>query len=786
MAGEIRTGVVIAAEAQGFDEALQKILKVNESTLKGMKEQAKSYDEAQAKILGLEGQIGKLAKTQASLYESMSGIKDKSSAAYKALAESLKDVQGQSADLEGAVKNLEKAYAAEARAVKELNRAEEQLAKTEERRQQNAAREQEREDQKRSQAEQQGKWAFTQGFAQTATPWMAPLFLQRGPGFLRQAAGQMTGAAVRGGLQRAGAFGGAVLQAPFQGAQGLASMMGALPIPGAGILGGLMGTATGYAGRAMEWHRQRLEALPYIGGGLEMGQGRGTLDARTQSIQKQFNLEYNAAEKTAIRATSAARAWDKIGGAASLLPLNISGSLPENIDRLAGRGPGFRDANKRLRSAKLAEIEARKKYPLESLLAPVRKRAEVGLEAVRAERGQLNARYQEPYYAAQREGLQFGMAKDQALQAMTAIIRGGGGGGREMLSQGMLQTGFAAQTLFGIGPETSGAFLQAGRRGGIVGGPGRADQLMTQALADGLKLGLEGSELVDYMQSMAEGIQQWETTGIPIAPDAIKAMATSFSQAGISGTRAAQMARGAAGYIQNIGARGPQGGLDLMLLNKMGGYTGVGGAAEYERAVLQMEDLGGKLREGGVGAVGADKGLSDTMRSIMEMGGGGATGRFFLRSVLGKQMGIQMGQREIGLLEKQLTGGKLTPEEQKYVDAEAARRAEGEGRAGIVGTPGGLIKTAKGAVPGDLRSQAAIQNQQIAAGEQMIGIVNRMDKAAVDLVKAFANLAGDSGIIADLTKKFENFGEAIEKATGQRDVTFGDVWEAGKQALGLN
>jgi len=790
MAGDIRTGVVITAEAQGFDEALQKILKVSESALKGMKDQAKSYDEAQSKIVGLDGQIVKLAKTQATLFTAMAGIKDKSSVAYKALSESLKQTQGQSEDLEGAVKNLEKAYSAEARAARELNRAEEQLAKTEEKRKQSTSQAQEREDQKRHQAEQQAKWAFTQGFAQTAAPGVAPLFLQRGPGFLRQAAGQATGAVARGALQRTAAFGGAVAQAPFQGAQGLAQMASALP--GGGILGGMMGTAVGYAGRAMEWRRQQLEAMPYVGGGLEMAVARGAAGARYQSevarsrsqnasiysdaefqkmipgMRQRFNAKNPEAAERAFRAspdgggyaTRIPRGYEKYAWAQKARQFIDEKEFTQFSSQQQSNWQGMRAADN-ISSEKQASI--------------ARQRTIAG----------ARRRMNDPVYAAQREGVQFGMAKDQSLQAMTEILRSGGGSGREMMNQGMLKTGFAAKTLFGIGGDTSGAFLQAGRRGGISGGPGQADQMMTRAINDGLKLGLEGSEMVDYMQSMAEGIKQWETTGIPIAPDAIKEMATTFSQAGISGTRAAKIASGAASYMQGIGARGPQGGLDMMLLNKMGGYTGTGGAAEYEKAVIQMEEMGGKLKKGGVGGIGADKGMSDVMRSIMEMGGGGATGRFFLRSVLGKQMGIQMGQKEIGLLEKQLTGGKLTPEEQKYADSEAARRAEGEGRAKIVTTKG-LIGAAKGAVPGELKAQAAIQNQQIAAGENMINVVNSMDKAAADLVKSFSNLAGDAGPLVKLTKQFQVFGAAMEKVTNNKDVSFGDVWDVLKKAAGLN
>lgn len=783
MAGEVRTGVVITADTKGFDEALQKILKVNENSLQGMKEQAKSYQDSQTKVQGLENQISKLAKTQASLFEVMSGMKDKSTNIYKAMAVSLKLAQEESSGLEGAVKNLEKAYQSEAKAAQELNRANEQLLKTDEKRKQATEDAARREEDRKKNYEQRAKGALLQGMAQGAVPGMPPLFLERGPGMRRQMIGQMIGGAAAAPFRMAGRVAGAVAQAPFQGAQGLAQMASALP--GGGIIGGMMGTAVGYAGRAMEWRRQQLEALPFLGGGVGTFQTRAQLGARESSIQQTYGQEANTALQTAERAKAGARVWDATGGAAKLLPFGVSGAIPENIDRLAGKSPGFRRKNAELRDKKFQEIESRKMYLDEALLAGPRARADQGLKNVYAERERIQARQQEPVRAATREGVQYGMAKDQALQAMTGIIQAGGGGAREMMKQGMLGTGFAAKTLYGVGPETSGAFLQAGRRGGIVGGPGKADTMMTRAIGDGLKLGLEGSELVDYMQSMAEGIKQWETTGIPIAPDAIKGMAESFSKAGIAGTRAVQMAKGVGQYVQGMGAKGgPATGMDYMTLQAFG-FTGKGGAAEYEQTLIKMEAAGQQMRDQGVG--GAMSGpMGGVMQRIMSMTGGDkAAGRLMLRNLMQNQMGVNMSQQEMVMLDKQLSGEKLTPEEQTMVDQEAARRKSGAIEAGKVGTPGGLIGAAKGMVPEELKTQAAIQNKQIAAGEKMIGVVNTMDMAAATLVKSFANLTGDAGAVVSLTNKFKELASAIEVLSGKEGASLKDLWGLIKVQTGL-
>lgn len=790
MAGEVRTGVVITADTKGFDEALQKILKVNENSLRGMKEQAKSYQDSQTKVQGLENQISKLAKTQAQLFEVMSGMKDKSTNIYKAMAVSLKLAQEESSGLEGAVKNLEKAYQSEAKAAQELNRANEQLLKTDEKRKQATEDAARREEDRKKNYEQRAKGALLQGMAQGAVPGMPPLFLERGPGMRRQMIGQMIGGAAAAPFRMAGRVAGAVAQAPFQGAQGLAQMASALP--GGGIIGGMMGTAVGYAGRAMEWRRQQLEALPFLGGGVGMMQAQGAAGTRYQAevsrSRKQNAAIYSDAEFQKMipgmrqrfnannpeAAERAARASPEGGGYATRIPRGYE------------KYKWAQNARKMIDEKEFTQFTVQQQGNWQAMGAADNRASEQQAKesrqrAVAAARRKMN----EPVYAATREGVQYGMAKDQALQAMTGIIQAGGGGAREMMKQGMLGTGFAAKTLYGVGPETSGAFLQAGRRGGIVGGSGKADTMMTRAIGDGLKLGLEGSELVDYMQSMAEGIKQWETTGIPIAPDAIKGMAESFSKAGIAGTRAVQMAKGVGQYVQGMGAKGgPATGMDYMTLQAFG-FTGKGGAAEYEQTLIKMEAAGQQMRDQGVG--GAMSGpMGGVMQRIMSMTGGDkAAGRLMLRNLMQNQMGVNMSQQEMVMLDKQLSGEKLTPEEQTMVDQEAARRKSGAIEAGKVGTPGGLIGAAKGMVPEELKTQAAIQNKQIAAGEKMIGVVNTMDMAAATLVKSFANLTGDAGAVVSLTNKFKELAGAIEVLSGKEGASLKDLWGLIKVQTGL-
>jgi len=789
MAGEIKTGVVITADAKGFDEALQKILKVNENSLKGMKEQAKSYQEAQTKVQGLESQISKLAKTQATLFETMSGMKDKSSNVYKAMAVSLKMVQEESFGLEGAVKNLEKAYQSEAKAAQDLNRANEQLLKTDEKRKQAADDAAKRTDDQHKADARHAKWAFTQGFAQTAMPGIAPLFLQRGPGMWRQGLGQMAGGAVSGLWRRGAGIAGAAAQAPFSGAQGLAQLASSI----SPMLGGMMSTAMGYAGKSLEYQRAQVTAAPYTGA-FASRRYLASTTARAEQVRQQETLSGQKLADTWFSPEALAEKMPRFRK--QFLAKNPSAALAAWYRSPQGAGMGLQDedmplamrrANKRQREfwknavgePEWAREQVRQEGDWEGNRKKLRESTAQDAEAKKARAiAAARARIASPVAEITEWGVQGGINQQAALQQAMQVVQAGGGTFPEMQRQGMIRTSFAAQTMYGVSAETSGAFLQAGRRGGMVGMGGQADQALARTIGDALELGLSGSELSDYMQSMAEGIKQWETTGIPVAPEAIKGMAESFSKAGIAGTRAVQMARGVGQYVQGMASRGgPATGMDYMTLQAFG-FTGKGGSAEYEQTILKMESAGQQMREQGVGgAMGGPMG--EVMKRIRGMTGGDrAAGRLMLRNLMKQQMGIDMSQQEMMMLDKQLSGQALTPEEQVMVDREKSRRELGAAEAKDIATPGGLADAASTVVPESIKKQARIENKQTEAGAKMVGIVNAMDSAAANLTKAFSNLAGDNGMVKLLTGKFEELSKVVEKLSSKEGLGFWDYYKA--------
>ena len=560
---------------------------------------------------------------------------------------------------------------------------------------------------------------------------MAPLFMQRGPGMRRQALGMMAGGLLRRGVGGLGA-------AAFGGVSGLQQAISALP--GGGIIAGQLGAAAGFAGQALQYQRQRLEAAPFVGetGGRELETFMATRRRRRISARELAFIEGQPGMGGMIRT---------VGGEYVLKSSEEGRHLLAGRARLAaeGKAPRYKTAwTERIAGG---ETEAQHKERIDQF---ERERARLAGRTI----GGMGLRLR-------------GIGRQEALQESAAIMQAAGGaigpGGMTAEQQRFMGTAMSARTRFGLGPEVTGAFGAGARRGGLVGARGRAGEALTEALADAVKMGLEGSEVNTYMQIVAQGIQSFEQTGIPFSKEAISAMGLEFSKAGIAGTRAARIAGGVQRYVSGIGQRGIRGGLDIMALQAFGGYTGAGGAEELERAMIQAEEMGGKLRKGGVGAIEPGGAMAGLMKKIMAMRGGGAGGRFFLREQLGK-MGIAVGTREMSLLGKKLAGEKLTEVEQGYVDVEAERRREGKIKAAKIGTPEGLMAEAAGMIPASLKRQAAITNQQLAVGQKMLPTIQNLETASININKIFTTLAGEP--LEKMTKAIEEFTVALGKAEG--------------------
>lgn len=689
--GETRTDLVINAKAKGFEEAQQKASKVVAQAAKAASEQAKGFSKLEGssraykkEIKALEKQLADLNKQQLATLKSMQGM-DKSRTVWKQAKENLKDLGAEAARLNQTLAHTKEVFGPKGITGKPLT------------------------------ASDMARGGFTQGLVQGFG-----VQLQRGPGMWRQAAGLSVGR-----------FSRATIGAPFGGVSGLQNAVASIPGVG-GFLGGQMGNAMQFAEGALGLQQARLGAMPLFGGG---GTGRGIDAARSRAEAGVNPAQFYAkgrtgfaapgeAEAASFRAMAAAQKSQEIKPTAS----SFFASLGRNSLAMAGT-PGVTVPRKTadIRSpGQIAQEEYDRVSAPEKAYREAQKTA--GARAAEAERSR-------PFEEVRRQGQRLaGISEQQAIEAMSGVLQRGGGFIEEARKQGMVKAGFAAQTAYGVGPEVQGAFLQAGRRGGAVGAQGRAGEAMTEAISQGLSLGLQGSELQDYMAQMANDISSWKTTGLPINPRSIQQMGAAVAGTGLGGIRGAAIGHGLAQAGQNLAAGGVQDTVDLMMLQTMGGYKG-GGMEEYEKAQIQLEQMGG------ANGWDADT-LKDLTGQLMKAGGGGATGRQVVQQAL-RRKGVQMTKGET----MAFTKAQLAPETMTDTEREQYAKVQGEMKAGAKGAPqdaAGLEGQALDVMKrygGHIQTAASLQNQQNAIGNAFLESLQKLQKSALNINKSFEDVA---------------------------------------------
>lgn len=356
------------------------------------------------------------------------------------------------------------------------------------------------------------------------------------------------------------------------------------------------------------------------------------------------------------------------------------------------------------------------------------------MRTMEAEAAQEAAR--DPRVQFSQMGQRLGFSPQEVLQQATTMMQRAGGtftGGRGQTRD--VETALAAQRQFGVGADVSGMLLKGTRQGGLIGGRTGADAL-ANALGGAVALRLEGSEINDYLEQIASGINQFQQTGIPFNQDALSAISSVFAE-GMTPTRAAKVAGGLGQYIQGIGSRGPTGGFDLMAMQTLGGYEGGGGKGpSLEKSLIALEELGGTIKDKGAGAdIGGN--TRAFLQAIMQQAGGDLEQqRLFLGGQLRKR-GMQMSVKETSILGKRIQGIDLSDKEQQYL-------RDRPGDTSRVSTPEALIAAAAKQIKDSgkgLKAQADLLNTQLQVGKRMLPIVNNLNKAAIKTNTAFMNLS---------------------------------------------
>lgn len=473
----------------------------------------------------------------------------------------------------------------------------------------------------------QSRGAFVQGLAQGVG---VGEMIQRGPGMGRQVAGRLAGRTLRAPVT-AGAGG------MFQGVSGFAQGLAGVPVVG-GFMAGQLQNAMGMAAQAVQFEQARFQNIPMLGG--------------TGLAANMRNVGLTEADRAGIREKGRqAQIADVSPADLNARMLRLAGGDVAVQAEMTRLGEGPEAARRKVAEANVKRVADQGALPLnwhaDTAIRNERKAATETAETRKALNRAQERERSKFFRPLHRAGMEFGaMGMRESEQFGRQLAMAGG----TLDPRSMAATAVAAQTTAGVGADVSGAFLKAGRRGGLAG-PGGAKGL-TDAIREGMALSLEGSELVTHMQDMAQGINRWAQTGMAINPASIVGMARTMTTLGITAPRGLAIAGGMFQAGQRIAQQGPQSGMDLLML-QAGGFKG-GGLEDMMEAMINLE-----------GGLEGDK-LRTVMANLTQAGGPGAGGAFTLMRGMSK-LGISMGPKDAQLMSRQLRGERLNAHEQQRV-----------------------------------------------------------------------------------------------------------------------
>jgi len=686
---QARTDLIVQAKAKGFAETQRGLGQLSKASQKAFQSQVKGGKDAQKTLEDMKGRLKDLSEIQMGLIKALSEAGDTGSQSYKEISQALKATERDTTRLSKTIGNMEKALG---RAKEQGNAFQKAMEKT------------------------MAKGGFVQGFAQG----VGVQGLQRGPGMWRQAGGMAMGGAARG-----------LAGTPFGGIQSLAQGLSSVPVVG-GLMAAPMMQAAGHAGKAIGFQRQMLEMAPLL------GELPGEMQRATRGLPQQ-NVEEIGAR---ARAQALERA-PKMTIPAGVVP---NAPLIPGADRLEELRKRVSVMGGQEGPQTIIGAEARRQVEEAGTRAEEEVRA--SNRAVRAQaRGRVR---RQALGGIETAGRELGaMERPQAMQFAAQMAQIGGGGVQDITTP-MARTAVAAQTRFGVGPETTGAFLRAQRRGGLAGPQGA--EALTEALSDAVSMGLKGSEIQEYMQQVAEGINQFRQTGIPFDREA---MTTLQGAAGTGLGLGVERGRVVGGQIQQglqrVAMQGAQDPMSMLLLAQAGGLesmkpmdilkarerlTTKEGAADTARMMQDMFKQAGGAEGGGIGAV----------QSIFETLGVQA-GPGELRKIAEQLQAGEAG--EGGPLEKVLRGGGVEKGRRVAMTPEQVQKQAAD----FISTMGP-----------NLRRQASIADEQLKIGQKMLPAVQNFEKAQTKITEQFTALA--AGPITKISEGAvalsESLGDVVE------------------------
>lgn len=574
-------------------------------------------------------------------------------------------------------------------------------------------------------------------------------YMPAGPGMGRQVAGRMIGR----GARRVGRSAAGLASAPFTGLSGVAQGLQGIPVIG-GLLGGQVMAAQATSQQFVQYQRQQLQLAPYMDPMQMAAQAQAARSGAVSpaaATRMRGEALYRAARPGGADLQSAVDAG--ITNVASSLTQGLPEKIREPLEEGLRNAVGKTTVGKAI--AAVSDPKAQENAFNEMLRRPE------GAAAVSAAERRITEKRQEAYFAEARKQIAIqkgnlasqglglaGMNVTQSMQFAGQVMGVGGGTMAGAQGQGAISSAMAAQTLLGAGPQVSGAFLRAGRRGGIVGAQGQAGPAMVEAIRAGMEAGMDNTEVRDFLQQIASAQEEFKRTGIPVAPKAIAGMGRAFAASGVGIGRGGAMGTALTRRAQEIAQQGPRSAAEFQVLKQLGGFEG-GGLRELEQAELRLEK----------GEFGTQEMMGLVRTFARGVSGAGAPGqRRGIRRGLGA-LGVNIGVEESMFLQAAAEGGmeSLTAEQRERV-TNIQREISDRGAL----APQNLedfkqqARTMTTVLASTVKRQASIENQRIAIGGKIVTAMQNFELATTKGQKAFATFGDNLNALALALNQFAN------------------------------
>lgn len=331
------------------------------------------------------------------------------------------------------------------------------------------------------------------------------------------------------------------------------------------------------------------------------------------------------------------------------------------------------------------------------------------------------------------EGIKYGVAPAQSMEMAATMSQAAG---RPMSAQ-EFGKGLALQRTTGVDLGASGQAVRQLRYAGQLGGTGGGNmEQVADLIGQAVAMGLEGSEISEYLQEQTGFLGAMAKKGIGIDIDKMRALEASVMNSGVVQWRADDISRQFIGGAQQVGKKGAQSAEQFRLMRAFG-FSGEGGLEEFFKVRMGMQSPGLASK---MGMKSPQEAMSRFIEQFRMDGVGAATQAGVLQQAF-SGIGTEIGPEEAFALSQGLQ--KAKPGEYQ-IDTKAAQR---------------LV----GATAPSVRAEAGIEAERVAIGGKVAGAMQNLERTTNNMAGTFENVLGPA---LDLfSAKLESATAAMEAAS---------------------